>query len=289
MIAYSSAWENLLSFLKQLGLPSSPPIDPKHISLYLAHLHALGKGSGYAKAHLSAIAFNHKMKELPDPTKTFIISRIIKSFEKRRPLRRQRTPITIKVLRRLLPTLNHICPSRYISLLLTAIFTLMYAACLRIGEVAKSNHNLHTLRIENLLTRTSPSNEKEYLLLLPSYKHSKAPAKLLLAPSPDKRTCPVRAIRKFLNVRPRLHGQLFILEDGKPATRYHIHKYLTLAITRAGLDPTHFNTHSFRAGRASDLAIAGASEQLIRETGRWHSNAFLNYLKFELFSLPRVE
>ena len=52
-----------------------------------------------------------------------------------------------------------------------------------------------------------------------------------------------------------------------------------------GLGPAGYNIHSLRVGKATDLALGGASDAVIRESGRWASNAFLKYLRFEFLPL----
>ena len=50
-------------------------------------------------------------------------------------------------------------------------------------------------------------------------------------------------------------------------------------LEKANFNPAHFNTHSFRIGKASDMAKAGASKTQIALAGRWRSNAYLKYIK----------
>lgn len=51
------------------------------------------------------------------------------------------------------------------------------------------------------------------------------------------------------------------------------------AATLAGLPQARFSSHSLRYGGASALAAAGMSHHGIQLYGRWHSTAFLQYLK----------
>ena len=48
----------------------------------------------------------------------------------------------------------------------------------------------------------------------------------------------------------------------------------------------NYNTHSFRVGKASDMAVAGVPEAVIRKAGRWSSDAFKRYIRFTLFKMP---
>ena len=65
-------------------------------------------------------------------------------------------------------------------------------------------------------------------------------------------------------------------------------RHLKDLVAAVGENPEDFNTHSLRVGRATDLALAGTSDAIIRQTGRWKSNAYLAYVRFDLFHLPAV-
>jgi hypothetical protein len=45
------------------------------------------------------------------------------------------------------------------------------------------------------------------------------------------------------------------------------------------LDPDLYNTHSFRFGRATDMATQGYTDIQIRMAGRWSSAAYKKYIK----------
>ena len=57
-------------------------------------------------------------------------------------------------------------------------------------------------------------------------------------------------------------------------------------VEHCGFPANEYNTHSLWVGRATDLALAGTPDHVIRKTGRWSSNAYLNYIRFDVFQLP---
>ena len=85
---------------------------------------------------LSAIAFKHKIALLPDPTKNFLVTRCLKGIEKGNVGKVKTLPITLKILRALMSFVPNVVNDHYSRLLYSAVFCLMYFACLRIGEVA---------------------------------------------------------------------------------------------------------------------------------------------------------
>ena len=44
-------------------------------------------------------------------------------------------------------------------------------------------------------------------------------------------------------------------------------------------NPDHYNSHSFRIGKATTMAEEGYSDIQIANLGRWKSNAYKSYIK----------
>ena len=101
--------------------------------------------------------------------------------------------------------------------------------------------------------------------------------------------CPVQAWYKWRS------KAIFPVDQDKPVIREasgvaytgatfqkDLHTIIGPTMTKMGKGK--MTTHSFRAGKASELAKHGFSEQEIKRVGRWHSNAYLSYTK-----LPRQE
>ena len=175
--------------------------------------------------------------------------------------------------------------SQYDQKLSHAALTLMYYACMRVGEAVKSVDVEHAVKFNNVRINKNPTLSATIYLV--SFKHSKKPKELVLYPSPDQPVCPIATLQEYLNVR--VHGSDTLFNDiaGNTATRQFIADKLKHLVARAGLDPTRYNTHSIRIGRTTDMAKAGVPEAIIRETGRWDSEAFKKYIRFPAFELPR--
>ena len=104
--------------------------------------------------------------------------------------------------------------------------------------------------------------------------------------SPRSPICPISALLRYLRLRPRVQGPLFINADQVPITRSWFSRMLKRCLAIAGFPVHAYNTHSFRLGRATDLAIAGTPDHIIQKTGRWKSSAFLAYIRFTPVALP---
>ena len=227
---------------------------------------------------MSAISWHHKIKDLPDPTRSFLLSRIIEGAKRSQTHCPNRVaPISLQTLHRLLDWLPSVIPLPYDQLAYTAALLLAYHAALRAGEVVQSGSLAHTIHLKHI----SFSNQG-LTITIPSAKHAPEPSHLRLLASPNERWCPVASLRRYLAARSPIPGPLFISLKGAPITRVK----LAAALKSCGIPPAAYNTHSLRVGRATDLALQGASDATIRATGRWKSNAFLKYIRYPIFELP---
>ena len=87
--------------------------------------------------------------------------------------------------------------------------------------------------------------------------------------------CPVRAMVRYLYVRPVHSGPLFVLADGRFLTRSAVSAFLRACFPGVSC----LSTHSFRRGGASALANCGVPEHIIMLLGRWRSDAYRVYVQ----------
>ena len=72
----------------------------------------------------------------------------------------------------------------------------------------------------------------------------------------------------------------FTHRSGEPLTVTYVRKTLVKVLKLVGLNPTEYNTHSFRVGRATDMFKQGYSpEAQVCKAGRWNSKADKKYIK----------
>ena len=87
--------------------------------------------------------------------------------------------------------------------------------------------------------------------------------------------CPVRALLRYIRRRGPAPGPLFIYQNGAYLTRAGV----LAVLTRCLLHVQHINTHSFRRGGASALAMSNIPAHIIQILGRWKSNAYIDYIQ----------
>ena len=158
-----------------------------------------------------------------------------------------------------------------------AIFNLAYAGAFRLGEVVASDDTRHTIKI-NDVSILNGGNGLELRVLMRSFKNSRGPETLVFQSSPVL-PCVVQAVNDYLAIRGEGADTLFIEHSGTPVTRHKVVRVLKRAMSNLGLNPVRFNGHSFRIGRASDLAGLGYAESQIKMVGRWRSNAYQKYIR----------
>lgn len=100
------------------------------------------------------------------------------------------------------------------------------------------------------------------------------------------RTCPVTAVRDYMDMSGVSEGPLFrpINRHGQVGKARLGDKAVALAVKRAaeraGLDPTKYAGHSLRAGLATSAAAGGAQERdIMRQTGHKSVQMLRRYIR----------
>ena len=91
--------------------------------------------------------------------------------------------------------------------------------------------------------------------------------------------CPVAAVLAYMVQRGSQAGPFFLFEDGRRLTRDRLVAEVRRALERAGVDPSHYSSHSFRIGAATTAAACGLQDSLIKTLGRWESAAYTVYIR----------
>lgn len=100
--------------------------------------------------------------------------------------------------------------------------------------------------------------------------------------------CPISALLKYLEVRGKREGPLFVRTDGSPLSRDYLVRKVQQALALAGIDRGSYSGHSFRIGAATSAAAAGVPSHLIKALGRWNSEAYMLYIHTPQSTLASV-
>ena len=126
------------------------------------------------------------------------------------------------------------------------------------------------------------------IITMKSFKHSSSrPHKLRINPT-DNKYCPILALKHFCERRGTIQGPIFLKSNGRPLMRHQVASMLKEVIALLSLKMKSFNTHSLCIGKITDLAESRASQNTLREAGRFHSSAYLKYFRPKSVSVPQV-
>ena len=95
-------------------------------------------------------------------------------------------------------------------------------------------------------------------------------------------TCPVQAMHNYHDMitTQQPHDLVFSGGTMEPLSRPQLTAILRQLLSRAGLCPSHYASHSFRIAAATTAAAIGLTPSLIKTLGRWNSNAYMTYIHF---------
>lgn len=256
------------------------------MAAFISYLHKKHLMKSTIQAKLSAISAVHKIHSVKDPTNSYLVKQSLKGASKLQKFKPSKLlPINKQLLHQMLTTVKRML-SEYDSVLFQCIYLLSYYCCLRVSEIADCKLSSHTLQLEDFSIQSSP-----YPLLIQvnfsSYKHSDSPVSLVLHPL-DSVFCPVAALLKYVAIRGESKGPLFLTFSKLPLSRQYFSKVMKGCINSLGIDSKFYNTHSFRIGRATDLATLGVSPHIIKAAGRWRSEAYQKYIRLAEISFPDV-
>lgn len=282
---YQHHWDAFQTFLRSFSIPSpSFPVSATHLAHFLVSLHDRGLSYGTIRTYVSAIAFPHKMAEQTDPTESFLIAKTLQGIKNQQSTRTSHRllPITKNILHQLVDSLPFSVNDTYSRAMWKAIFLLTYHACLRSGEVVSSNNTDNIIGLHQVNLQLN-----SLFITFYKFKHSQG-ATPTLCIKPDQNTCycPLQALRQYLQVRGSQPGFLFIDKHSAPPTRLQFAHLLKSTLTMTGHPAHRYNTHSFRIGRATQLASDNHSDATIRTAGRWHSSAYRRYIRPTSIVLP---
>lgn len=275
---YARVWNIFLNFMRdRLGGRGPEQVGSvQGWMLFVTHLATERKWKHTTiTSALSAISYALKLAgaESYDKSASFPVRAMIKALQ-REGSPDERRPITLGLLQQLVaaPMGDAFYASLY-----TAMYTLMFFALLRIGEVCLAQNPKNVLQFEAI---EMGGDGGAMVLRMGEYKHSRGqPVQIVLQKCEGKTHCPVSAMRRYLELRGGNPGPLFCYRNGAPVTRSDFVGNFEDHLGWTGVDREGYKSHSFRIGGACFAAEQGLSDAQIRRLGRWKSNAFQKYLR----------
>ena len=101
------------------------PLDQPSVALFISFLSVCKFAPSTISSYISAVSYAHKLKNLSDPTKSFLIRKLL-SAQSRRGSPDVRFPIAQPVLHELVSSLSHTNSSAYQRTLYAAMFLIAF-------------------------------------------------------------------------------------------------------------------------------------------------------------------
>lgn len=284
---YKTAENCFNNFRALYGFPNSWPVPVDELAQFIAFLSFNKTSISTVKTYLSSISYAHKIRNLADPTKLFIINKMLEGLRRKNPHKSDvRAPISLELLIKLIESLRWICNSDYETRMFASAFSLAYFAMLRVSELSvenNGNEHGHALNF-NDVTIIDKNGVTELHIKICSSKtdQKRLSATLILHNHVNSAICPINLLKSFICTRfSGLNGsnKLYIHFNGQALTKYQFCSVLQKSLRFCEV-PFHIRSHSFRIGRATDLAKEGVDEDTIKVNGRWKSSSYLRYIRF---------
>ena len=279
-IAYKNAISAFNKFRLYHNFGIHWPAKVPHVQYFISSCFEKGFSPATISSYCSGISFFHKINQLADPTSTFIIQKMLEGCRRSRKHNDNRAPISKQMLSSICGKLPELCYNHYEILLFKAAFTLAYYGLLRVSEVVYTGP-LHKDRPLQLSDVSYDTRNKTLILHIRKSKTDQTgnTFNLKIYPADKGNICCVNSVLLFMRARPKIEGHLLCHQNGDPLTRNQFAIVLTKCISKLGLAPEPFRTHSFRIGRTTDLYLEGVPTDTIKKLGRWHSNTFQKYIR----------
>lgn len=262
------------------GTEIEPPISAEIICLFVAHLHNSNKAPKTISTYISAIGFIHKILNVPDPSNSFLVSKLISGAYRVKPSFDIRLPITMQILDKLIDALPHTSANVFESSLFKAMYLFAFYTFARIGELTGHDATAYHVIQFGDVSFSGSSPHQSATVTFRKYKHNTTGIPHMISFSRGQSVHdPVQALLDYIQLRGSQSGPLFCMLSGETVKRhtFDIHLHKTLRFCR--LDSSRYKGHSFRIGAASYRSEQGDSDSQIRALGRWKSNAFLKYIR----------
>jgi integrase len=269
--AYTTAWQDFSAWCEghdKQALPASG----ETVALYLADRAGSLKVATLA-GRLAAISQAHQTAQHPSPTTSAEVRSVMGGIRRSQGTApSQKAALLTEDLRGLLATL----PDSLLGHRNRALLLLGFAGGFRRSELVALDVTDLTFASEGLVVvvRRSKTDQEG------------VGRKVGIAYGSQPQTCPVRAVRAWLDAaelregavfRPiTRHGQLL---DSRLADRA-VARVVQRTAAAAGLDPSQYGGHSLRAGLATQAAISGVPERVIMaQTGHRSEAMVRRYIR----------
>jgi hypothetical protein len=277
--AYNAGTDSIYNFHQLMGYEMVWPVPLDKMVQYVAFLSKKGLAACSVNTYLAGISNKHKLLNCPDSTQNFIIRRMVAGMARGQIRKDVRAPITIDILRKIVPALDYICHSSFESVMFRASFVLAFFGFFRISELVAQSASCSDRALQSQDVVVNVAKELHVTIRYSKTDQLGRSTNLVIKKIEGDSICPVNAMIGYIAVRPAIVGPLFCHYNHAPLTRYQFSTVLQRALTFAGIDTGLFSSHSFRIGCSTTAYMNGVSTDEIKRMGRWDSEAYKLYIR----------
>ena len=222
------------------------------------------------KRRLCAIAFAHRIRDLPAPT----ASNVVRLAVRRAARKRARRPKQVRGLTNAIrEQIIAACPSTLAGFRDAALISVGYDSLCRSSELA-------VMQVEHVML----DNDETAMVIIPRSKSDVAGDGRVAYLSPQTTSLLTHWLEEAgLEAGPLFRGLHLNRPSDGPLATSSIRRLIKRATMRAGLDPSiakELSGHSMRIGAAQDMMNAGFDALAIMQAGGWKSaNVVLRYVE----------
>ena len=256
--AYRDDWRSFQTYCDKVSLDAT---DPRAVAAYVAGMVETGTPWSTVNRRLSGIRAGYRLANLDDATAHAAVRQVIKGARRTLTVatRNERAPLLLDDLRAMLDVLGDCAIGHRDRALLLVGFGLGSRRSELVAlDVADLDWSARGVAVNIRRSKTDQTGAGRVVAL----------------PYGRPATCPVRALRKWLDVAGITSGPVFrgVNRHGRISADRLTDKAVALVVkavaTRADLDPSRLAGHSLRAGLVTTCALAGvADDAIMRQTG----------------------
>jgi integrase len=264
--AYRSDWKGFTAWCNRMGAQPMPATAGT-VAAYVTDMARVGRAVSTINRYCTTIGKAHRMAGHPSPLDHPKVQEVLAGIRRKLGTKpNQKKAAVLHILRAMCEACD---PDTIHGIRDRAVLLVTWAGAFRRSEVV-------SLRFDDV-----EFEEKGIILTVRKSKTDQegAGARVGIPYGSDPTTCPVRSLKRWLDVsgitegaifRPIVRGQV-TLRGRKPSRDGGklISRIVKRAAKRAGLDPAIFGGHSLRAGLATQAAMAGKPDRVIMRQGRW--------------------
>ena len=111
------------------------PATALDIRRFVAWLSVQNYAAATINTYVSAVEYFHNVMGFEDPTKDFLVSKLLEGCRRSNPSVDKREPISLSTLQKIVEVLPSICSSTFETLMFKAVFLMAFFGFMRVGGI----------------------------------------------------------------------------------------------------------------------------------------------------------